>query len=106
MKIKYLIFLVFLLMSVSSCQDVKDGLTGSKKSNSDEFLIQKKNPLVLPPDYSMLPEPKNTINTNNQIVEEDQEIEELSFNAKKRIKLYFSQEKYVNSHFELYESLL
>ena len=77
MKIKYIIFLVFLLMSVSSCQDVKDGLTGSKKSNSDEFLIQKKNPLVLPPDYSMLPEPKNTINTNNQIVEEDQEIEEL-----------------------------
>lgn len=35
-----------------------------------------------------------------------QESEELSFNAKKRIKLYFSEEKYVNSHFELYESLL
>ena len=35
-----------------------------------------------------------------------QESEELSFNARKRIKLYFSEEKYFNSHFELYESLL
>ena len=35
-----------------------------------------------------------------------EESEELSINAKKRIKLYFSQEKYINSHFDLYESLL
>lgn len=30
-----------------------------KKNNSDEFLIEKKNPLVLPPDYGKLPEPNN-----------------------------------------------
>lgn len=43
-----LLFCIFAL-SVSSCQSVKEGLSGQKKKNSDEFLIEKKNPLVLPP---------------------------------------------------------
>ena len=29
-----------------------------KKDNTDEFLVQKKNPLVLPPDYNDLPLPR------------------------------------------------
>ena len=41
------------------CQSLKDGLEGNKKSKSaEEFLIEKKNPLVLPPDFSKLPLPK------------------------------------------------
>ena len=36
-----------------------EGLTGGKKDNTDEFLVQKKNPLVLPPDYNDLPLPKD-----------------------------------------------
>jgi hypothetical protein len=39
------------------CQTVQDGLGGKKRSGSDEFLVQKKNPLVLPPDYQKLPVP-------------------------------------------------
>ena len=39
---------------------IEIGLEGNKKTkSSEEFLIQKKNPLVLPPDYSKLPLPKN-----------------------------------------------
>ena len=55
------IFLVFLILNLlNGCQSIKDGLEGNKKSKSaEEFLIQKKNPLVLPPDYSKLPLPKN-----------------------------------------------
>ena len=48
-------FLILILVLVSACQSVKDGLTGSKKSNSDEFLVEKKNPLVLPTDFDKLP---------------------------------------------------
>ena len=51
-------YLFLILSSLSACQSLKDGLTGKKKSNSDEFLIEKKNPLVLPPKFDELPEPK------------------------------------------------
>ena len=53
-------FLLFIILSVlTSCQSVKDGLTGKKQNNSDEFLVKKKNPLVLPPEYGKLPTPDN-----------------------------------------------
>ena len=42
---------------ITSCQSVKNALSGLKQENSDEFLVQKKNPLVLPPDFTDLPEP-------------------------------------------------
>ena len=44
---------------LSSCQSAKEGLARGKKDNTDEFLVQKKNPLVLPPDYNDLPLPKD-----------------------------------------------
>ena len=52
-------FLFIALIFLNGCQALKDGLEGNKKSKSaEEFLIEKKNPLVLPPDYSELPLPK------------------------------------------------
>ena len=46
---------------VTWCADtwdsVKRGLTGSKQKSVDEFLIKKKDPLILPPDYENLPTP-------------------------------------------------
>jgi PBP1b-binding outer membrane lipoprotein LpoB len=51
----FAIFFIFL----NGCQSVKDGLSGTKRTNSDEFLVQKKNPLILPPDYQNLPKPIN-----------------------------------------------
>ena len=36
---------------------VKRGLTGEKRASTDEFLIKKKDPLILPPDYENLPIP-------------------------------------------------
>ena len=49
----YILTLIFL----NGCQNFKDGLSLKKKTNTDEFLVQKKNPLVLPPDYDALPKP-------------------------------------------------
>ena len=46
-----------MMLAVTSCQSVKNALSGVKKENSDEFLVQKKNPLVLPPDFTDLPQP-------------------------------------------------
>ena len=52
------IFLILLMMLVTaSCQSLKNAVSGVKQENSDEFLVQKKNPLVLPPDFTNLPVP-------------------------------------------------
>ena len=40
---------------------VKRGLTGSKSDSTDEFLVQKKDPLILPPDFESLPSPEERI---------------------------------------------
>ena len=68
------------------CQSLKQGLEGSKKSKSaEEFLIEKKNPLVLPPDFSKLPTPKNS--TENEADQGNFEIEDiLKKNSKKDVK--------------------
>ena len=42
---------------ITSCESVREGLTGSKKQSTDEFLVKKKDPLVLPPDFENLPNP-------------------------------------------------
>ena len=55
---RYTFYLFIVIFSLSACQSVKDGLTGQKRKNSDEFLIEKKKPLVLPADFDELPEPK------------------------------------------------
>ena len=55
-KIK--IYLIILSIFLTSCQSIKDGLSGRKADNSDEFLVKKKNPLVMPPKFMELPKPK------------------------------------------------
>ena len=62
---------------IGGCQSVKDGLTGQKRTTSDEFLVQKKNPLILPPDYQNLPKPineKTTVDTNQDVDNDIQKI--------------------------------
>ncbi len=59
-KNKFTILIFFgLLFFLSSCESAREGLTGKRKNNTDEFLVQKKNPLVVPPDYNDLPLPKD-----------------------------------------------
>ena len=53
MKYKFLI-IIFLFFTFSACT----GMGGKRSDKSDEFLIQKKNPLVMPPDIDDLPKPK------------------------------------------------
>ena len=67
-KIRIFIFIVVVLGFLNGCQSLKEGLEGNKKSKSaEEFLIEKKNPLVLPPDYSKLPEPsEKNVEENNE----------------------------------------
>ena len=59
MKNILFICIFFILLS---CSTVKEGFQNNKKNNSDEFLVEKKSPLVMPPDFDELPIPS----TNNE----------------------------------------
>ena len=69
-------FFIILLFFLCSCQNVKDALSGKKYENSDEFLVIKKNPLILPPNFNELPQPKDVVD-KNQIENIENEIEDL-----------------------------
>ena len=56
-KLKNFIFFNILLF-LMSCGTVKDVFVNQKKNNTDEFLVEKKSPLVMPPDFNELPIPK------------------------------------------------
>ena len=60
-NIIYLLLLVFFTTSCGSFDSVKRGITGEKAQSTDEFFVQKKDPLILPPDYENLPTPGETI---------------------------------------------
>ena len=76
MKINNIILIVGIALVGLSCQTIKDGLSGSKSENSDEFLVQKKNPLVLPPKFLELPKPKDT-DEENVLFEDTLDIEKM-----------------------------
>ena len=44
-------------MSCASMEDVGKVLRNEKIKTTDEFLVKKKEPLILPPDYDKMPEP-------------------------------------------------
>ena len=56
-KTNPLIATYLILLFLNSCGTVAEGLVGSKKKGSDEFLVEKKAPLVLPSNFGELPEP-------------------------------------------------
>ena len=68
---KKIIYILVLIYFVTSCADtfnsVKRGLTGSKRQSADEFLVKKKDPLILPPDFENLPAPDEKIATAEEI---------------------------------------
>ena len=61
--------LISVVIFLSSCSTLKEGFTGKTKNNSDEFLVEKKSPLVMPPDYNELqiPNEENLDKEKNDI---------------------------------------
>ena len=60
LPILYFILTVF-LYSCSGISDVGKTLSNEKTRTTDEFLVKKREPLTLPPDYQSLPEPGSKI---------------------------------------------
>ena len=63
-KTNPLIASFLILIFLNSCGSIAEGLGGTKKKGSDEFLVEKKSPLVLPPSFGELPEPGKETDEN------------------------------------------
>ena len=74
---KIIIIIFFLITAcTSSWDDVKKGLGGAKRTSTDEFLVRKKEPLVMPPKWKNLPEPGGVMKSDDEVGEVT-DIEEL-----------------------------
>ena len=80
---KILPIIIFLLI-LSSCQSAKDAFSLQKRNSTDEFLVEKKSPLVLPPSYGKLPMP-NDSEINKDKSEEVEDVELLINNDQKTL---------------------
>ena len=74
MKIFKKIILLSFLYILTSCGTLKEGFSNQKKNNNDEFLVEKKSPLIMPPDYNELPVPNAE---SNQSLSEENSIKNL-----------------------------
>ena len=66
-KIKIYTLTILFFLTLQSCGTIKEGFSSQKKNSSDEFLVEKKSPLVIPPDFNELPMP----NTSETQLEEN-----------------------------------
>jgi len=83
---KKLNILTIIIISILlySCQSAKDAFQSKKRSDqSDEFLVQKKNALVMPPDFEKLPTPGNQEFYQEEITDSS-EIKDLLMIKKKK----------------------
>ena len=99
-KIKFIIFVVSLISILSSCGTVREGFTNQKKNSSDEFLVEKKSPLIVPPNFDDLPVPTNQNLSENS---DQNEIKDLIVKSKENDQ-NSEEPKDVNQTFE--ENLL
>jgi len=61
MKHYLLLISLFMFISCGGMNDVKKVLRNEKVTSTDEFLVKKKDPLMMPPDYKNLPQPETII---------------------------------------------
>ena len=72
-----LILIILFTFSLHACESVKNAVEGKKRSEqSDEFLVQKKNPLAMPPDYEEMPTPGNQ-EVSPETFSDDNEVKDL-----------------------------
>ena len=97
-KISSILLFTMVLFTFQSCQTVKEGFTSQKKKSTDEFLVEKKSPLVMPPEFNELPVPKSS--ENNPENETENNIENLISNNDTPENSEIQNENFENSIIE------
>src|SRR6056300_2062405 len=85
-NIKSSLLIIFSTILISSCGSVQKAFDPQNKNTSEEFLVEKKSPLSIPPSFEELPVPSNEkVNKENQINNIESLITEESNNEKLEI---------------------
>ena len=80
-KVKFTLCTIILLITFQSCGTIKEGFKSPKKNSTDEFLVEKKSPLVMPPEFGELPAPENLEDQDNLVSDDSSnDIEKLITN--------------------------
>ena len=64
-NLNLLLIVFFLLISCGSLKDAGTILRNEKVKTTDEFLVKKRNPLELPPNFEKIPEPGSISKKND-----------------------------------------
>ena len=82
-NIKSSLVIIFTTILISSCGSVQKAFDPQNKNTSEEFLVEKKSPLSIPPSFEELPMPSNEkVNKESQINNIESLITEKSNNEK------------------------
>ena len=98
--IKSILVIVIVSFFTYSCEGFK---LKKKSTSGEEFLIEKKDPLILPPDFSKLPEPKEQVESQNN--EEEKLVLDNVFN-KENSKNDENNDNEINQKSDLKKSIL
>ena len=63
-KFSFLTLFGILPLFLFSCSQVQKAFDSERKNSNQEFLVEKKMPLSMPPDFNKLPTPKNIVEEN------------------------------------------
>ena len=81
-----ILVIITLGLFISGCNSVKKAFDPQTKNSSEEFLVEKKSPLSMPPEFNELPVPSNEkIDKDTQINNIESLITEKNSNEKVEI---------------------
>ena len=85
-KFNKILVIITLGLFISGCNSVKKAFDPERKNSSEEFLVEKKSPLSMPPEFDELPVPSNEkIDKDTQINNIESLITEKNSNEKLEI---------------------
>jgi len=73
-KVLVLFNLFLIIVSCSGLEDAGKVLRNEKTKTTDEFLVKKRGPLILPPDFDKIPEPGSINDEKDENKEKIQKI--------------------------------
>lgn len=77
-KNKIFLFFILATLILNNCGGFQDAMDPQRKNKTDEFLVEKKLPLSMPPEFEKLPIPKNEKIVKNE--NEDNNLKKLIVN--------------------------
>jgi hypothetical protein len=81
-----IVVIITLSLFITGCNNVKKAFDPQRKNSSEEFLVEKKLPLSMPPEFDELPIPSNEkVNKESQINNIESLITEKDSNEKPEI---------------------